>query len=171
MPYRLSSITRGSHRNDQRANASVLDKKLLNDLPYLTEFSHTGNLEVYHALLNKYCPKNRHFSYTGMVCRCQLAALDHNAGASLQQAVTKNGQRRYNVVFTKQGKAWVAKPIKAHKNKQYVQDMVDRVIEVCANKIEVPLPDIPALPPNIASTPRPDKSSVIESHRSRFNIS
>ena len=35
----------------------VLDKSLLNVLPYLMEFQHAGMLEVYHNLLTKYCPK------------------------------------------------------------------------------------------------------------------
>ena len=95
----------------------INDKKLINDLQYLTEFSHTGGLEVYHALLGKYCPKNQHFSYLGMQCRSQLAALDFNAGAGLQQARTHDGQPRFNIAFSKQSKQWVAKPIKEHKNK------------------------------------------------------
>ena len=149
----------------------MFDAKLLKDLEFLTEFSHTGSLEVYHALLNKYCPKSRHFSYAGMLCRCQLAALDHNAGAGLSQAIKKDGTRRYNVVYTKQSKMWVAKPIKTHKNKQYALEMVDRAVDMCAGKISVPPLKVPSLPPNIASTPRPVKSTVIESHRSRFKSS
>ena len=51
----------------------VFMPSLLRDLQYLTDFSHTGSLEVYHALVNKYCPKIRHFSNAGMVRRTQLA--------------------------------------------------------------------------------------------------
>ena len=146
----------------------ILDPELLNDLKYLTKFSHTGSLEVYHALLKKYCPKNRAFSYEGMLARCQLGALDFNAGAGLEQARTKDGKKRYNIAFTKQGKDWVAKPIKAPKNKGYVLDMVNRVVELCATNTELEVPTIPVLPPNIASTPRPYKAVVIAKHRSRF---
>ena len=39
----------------------VEDKKVLEDLQYLTEFRNTGNLEVYHSVINKYCPKRLHF--------------------------------------------------------------------------------------------------------------
>ena len=35
----------------------VLDKHVLGDLKYLTKFSHTGILEVFHALCNKVDPK------------------------------------------------------------------------------------------------------------------
>ena len=39
----------------------VLDKTLINDLKHLTRFSHTGSLEVYHSLLNKWVPKSTYF--------------------------------------------------------------------------------------------------------------
>ena len=48
----------------------VLDQRLLSDILYLTEFKHSGNLEVYHSLMLKYLTK--HLS--------QLAVLDHNSG-------------------------------------------------------------------------------------------
>ena len=41
----------------------VLDKRLLNDLKYLTYFNHAGTLETYHYLYGKYSPKRLHFSY------------------------------------------------------------------------------------------------------------
>ena len=133
----------------------ILDKKLISDLQYLVKFAHTGGLEVYHALLGKYCPKSRHFSYRGMLCRCQLAALDHNAGAQLPQAKTKQGDLRYNISFTKHGKNWVAKPIKCAKDKSYVLDTVERVVDVSKHDVQVPPePQVPDLPKNIASTPQ-----------------
>lgn len=43
----------------------VLDKKLLTALEKLTMFCHTGSLEVYHSVYNKYMPKRQHFSFDG----------------------------------------------------------------------------------------------------------
>ena len=40
----------------------IEDAKLLADIEYLTQFKHTGNLEVYHSVINKYSPKRLHFS-------------------------------------------------------------------------------------------------------------
>ena len=54
----------------------VLEKKTLDDLPYLAKFCHTGVLEVYHFLYNKWAPKRQHFSYAGMLTRSQLAIMD-----------------------------------------------------------------------------------------------
>ena len=42
-------------------------KKLLNDLNYFIKSKHRGNLESYHCLLNKYCPKRLYFTYKAMV--------------------------------------------------------------------------------------------------------
>ena len=94
--------------------------------------------------------------------------MDHNAGVFLEQAKTKDGMMRYTLVFPKQSSKWVAKPIKTHKNKDYVIEMVNRVVECCAQNLSLKQPNIGTLPRNIASTPRPDKSAVVEAHRSRF---
>ena len=68
----------------------ILDPKLLADLQYLTKFSHTGVLEVYHSLYNKWAPKRQHFFYAGMLARSQLAVMDFNEGSNLKQAKTKD---------------------------------------------------------------------------------
>ena len=47
----------------------ILDKTLLSDLKHVTNFSHTGSLEVYHSSYNKWLPKTTHFSYQGMIVR------------------------------------------------------------------------------------------------------
>ncbi len=67
----------------------VLDKRLMDDLPNLVHFKHSGNIEVYHNLLLKYCPKRLSFSYEGNHARTQLAVLDHNSNLNRMQAVTK----------------------------------------------------------------------------------
>ena len=58
----------------------VLDKTLINDLKHLTRFSHTGSLEVYHSLLNKWVPQSTHFSYEGMIVWSQIVAVDFSLG-------------------------------------------------------------------------------------------
>ena len=70
----------------------VLDKSLKGDLKFLTNFNHTGALEVYHALYNKFCPKHLHFSYKGMIARCGVGAC---------QAKTKDGKLRFKQQFSK----------------------------------------------------------------------
>jgi len=91
------------------------NKRILADLKQCTQFCHTGNIEVYHSVLNKYCPKRLHFSLLGMIARTQLAILDFNCGSECQQATTKDGTLRYKQVFSKITQTWVVKKITAKK--------------------------------------------------------
>ena len=90
----------------------VLDETILKDMVHLTNFSHTGILEVYHSVLNKWAPKSIHFFNKGLVARCKFAAIDFNQRKTLEQAKMKSRDGRYNVCFSKIKKTWSAKPIK-----------------------------------------------------------
>ncbi|KAK3107625.1 hypothetical protein FSP39_018614 [Pinctada imbricata] len=150
----------------------VLDKFLLRSLEKLTLFCHTGELEVYHSMMLKYCPKKQHFSYEGMVARTQLAALDHNNGTERDQAVVQKGERAgelmYKQVFPKCSKRWVLKPIYVKKNFNFRKDLMSRTVEVRKEKIALPAIQKPNLPKNIATAPKPSRDEAIESHRSRM---
>ena len=97
----------------------VKNKALLSDLKYLRNFNHTGSLEVYHSLYNKYCPKSLHFSYEGMIARSQLAVLDFNSGVGLGQAETSQGKLQYKQQFSRVTQTWVVKKITGKKNRLY----------------------------------------------------
>ena len=45
--------------------AIVTDKRFLKDLARVTLFCHTGQIEVFHSMLLKYCPKRQFFPYEG----------------------------------------------------------------------------------------------------------
>ena len=51
----------------------MLDKDLLKDLSKLTESCHTGQIEVFHSLINKYSPKRQHFFTASQYTRYQLS--------------------------------------------------------------------------------------------------
>ena len=138
-------------------------------MKYLTKFSHTGILEIFHALYNKWIPKSQHFSHLGMIMRSKLAVMDFNSGSELPQAKTKDGTARFNLGFSKVTKQWSSKPIRAEKDKAIYFEMIDRVIEIIDKKIKLPLPKLPEnIPKNIAPTERPDKQLVVENQKSRF---
>ena len=151
----------------------VLNTKLLKDLAKLTDFCHTGRLEVYHSMMLKYCSKREHFSYQGMVARTQLAALDNNANTGRNQAQVQVGEHageaRYKMCFPKAHKRWVVKPISEKKSYHHLSGMISEVIKRCeeGNAVAQPLPV--QLPKNIASEPAPLKADLIQQHRSRFN--
>ena len=106
----------GSH--PQEALKAILnDKNIVKDLPYLVQFKHSGEIEVYHSLYLMYCPKRIAFSYEGMYARTQLAAMDHNSGINQVQSKTKDGKPRYRTVFSKVSSNWAAKRIMKRKKK------------------------------------------------------
>ena len=151
----------------------ALNTKLLKDLAKLTDFCHTGKLEVYHAMMLKYCSKREHYSYRGMIARTQLAALDNNTNTGRSQAVVKTGEQageaRYKLCFPKANKRWVAKPINEKKSYKYLSDLLFAVIKRVEQGGAVAQPVPVHLPRNIASEPAPAKADAIEQHRSRFN--
>jgi hypothetical protein len=58
----------------------VTATRLLNCLPNITMFCHTGELEVFHSMLLKYCPKRQHFHYPGRLhypCTLNVQCLIH----------------------------------------------------------------------------------------------
>ena len=150
----------------------VTNKKLLNDITKLSDFHHTGGLEVFHALLLKYAPKRTHFSYNGMTARTQLAIIDHS-NVNGKQALVKRGQnknnKRYNVVFPKGKKQWIAKPIKQEKSYSFVQELMRAIL---ANKgdarRQTKLSQPKTIPKNIAAFPCPSKEQIINMHKSRM---
>ena len=110
----------------------VLNKKILKDIEKLTEFHHTGELEVHHSLLLKYVPKRLHYSYKGMVAQTQLAVIDHNSNTGRKQATVTRGKKnegniKYKLVFPKGQKKWVAKPVKTRKSYSFVKDLMGAV--------------------------------------------
>jgi len=151
----------------------VLNKKLLKDIEKLTEFCHTGEVEVYHSEQLKYCPKREHFSHKGMVARTQLTALDHNANTGRKQAVvqsgTRSGEARYKVSFPKTQKQWVVKPIKEKKSYAHVESLMADVVTACHRGGVDHEPEAVNLPKNISGLVAPSKPELVEAHRSRFN--
>ena len=142
-----------------------MDKRLLKCLSYLTEFKHTGNIEVYHSLLLKYCPKRLHFSRNGMIARTQLAILHFNAIINAEQAVTKDKTPRYKLQFSKVSQNYVVKPIKKIPEKKYIDDLMHLIVDTARNGTKLKLPEVPQVE---QSCNKPSKEEVIRRHCTRF---
>jgi len=151
----------------------VLQPKLLKDLANLTDFCHTGGLEVYHSMILKYCPEGEHFSYKGMVARTQLAAIDNNHNTGRKQAVIQRGERvgeaRYRPCFPKMHRRWVVKPVLEKKSYAFLPELQKKVLGMCDGTEDPLEPTAVDLPPNIASEPALGKQDLIKKHRSRFS--
>ena len=98
-----------------------------------------------------------------MLARSQLAIMDFNQGSNLKQAKTKDGEDRFHILSPKITNTWTAEPIKEEKDRTYLHNMIRETAQ-----LTLPLPVLPKLPKNIASTPKPDKKEVIKNQKSRF---
>ena len=106
-----------------------------------------------------------------MIACTQLAAMDHNFNLNRSQAVTYGEDQsleRYKVVFPKSHKDWVGKPIMESTLYDYVfqimYDVIQEKIEEHKQSIDLP----PHILKNTAPKPIPEKSIVINRHKSRF---
>ena len=61
------------------------DNNRFDDLAMMTGFHHTGDLENFNSLGNKYRAKGYVFGYDGMVARTALACIDHNSNIGRDQ--------------------------------------------------------------------------------------
>jgi hypothetical protein len=156
----------------------VRDKRLLTDMDKLTDFCHTGQLEVYHSMLLKYAPKRQHFQYGGMQARLQLAALDHNHNIDRQLAADSSGQPIVRQIFSKSRKDWILRQVYKTKEDRYsfIDDILRKVIDRRLDTT-VDLTDtthrtlIPDLKTNISTTDKPDRQDAIANRYSRMNHS
>ena len=146
----------------------VTSKTVLNDLKHLTQFWHTGALEIFHTIYNKWASKSQHFSYLGMVIRSQLAVLNFNSANGLEQARTKSGEKKYKVGFSIIIKEWLSKPVKAKKDNFSLKEMVEETAECAGSKTTLPIPVIPNLLKNITNVQKPNKEEIIKNQISRF---
>ena len=144
----------------------VENKKILADIKHLSKFCHTGNLEVFHSVLDKYFPKRLHFTLEGMIARTQLAVLDYNCGSNNTQATTKDGERRYKHIFSKVTQNWVVKKISETKDREYIHELLSSTLEASPNTTGDKLRRISSIPPNIDPIEKP----AIENMKTRFKI-
>ena len=79
----------------------IKNKNTLKDLAKCTKFLHSGNLEVFHSVYLKFCPKRLHFSLHGMIARTELAVMHFNSIAAAAHATTKDGKLIYKQQYSK----------------------------------------------------------------------
>ncbi|XP_019640935.1 PREDICTED: uncharacterized protein LOC109482594 [Branchiostoma belcheri] len=147
---------------------------LLRDIPKLTGFHHTGDLEVFHNMLLKYTPKRLHFWYMSMMGRMKLAVLDHNYNVDREQATTKEGEKRWDTSWRKRTKAWTARRVYEGKTYEYKDDLMAEVVRRqlegehrCGDSV-LEHPDLGAS--NIATVPlEMSKAELVRAHQSRFD--
>ena len=140
----------------QALEVIVLVKGLLKDLGKLTEFCHTGQIEVFHSLINKQSPKRQHFFTASQYARHQQSVMDYNSGTERDYKRSNSGDVVTKIQYSKSSKCWVSKPVRKKKQKKYLQEMMEEVVEIKAENITLDTPNLPKTPANIATNPRPE---------------
>ena len=148
--------------------AIIEDKTLLKDMAHITGFHHTGNVEVYHSVMTKYCPKREHFDFDAMCARTQLAVLDHNSNVGRPQATTRTGELRYTRAYTKQRGQWVARKVYAKKSYVYLHSLLDDCQSAVEGRLELPSLPERDLPATIAKVDAPDTVNLVQKLVSRM---
>ena len=159
------------------AHLSVIEiisqAKLLKTVIKLTRACHTSELESFHSLCTKYCPKRQEFEYEVMDAQMKMAVLDHNENVGRKQATVNkktkqsqdNGSKRWKISCSKQTKTWSTKRILEEKTYNFVHDLM---VSSAGMKMSKPLvkPEKstkPAnIPTNIAPVPMPPKEELLK---------
>jgi hypothetical protein len=147
----------------------VTSKTVMKDLPNLTRFCHTGEIEVFHSMLLKYCSKRQHFGYNAMNARLMLAALDWNS-QSREEVRDAEGEVVLNTVYSKRRKQWVLKTrYKKTSRMAHVPALIARVLQVETSNLRhklIPMKQPANMPSYVARVPKPERSAMIM--KSRF---
>ncbi|XP_070550648.1 uncharacterized protein [Ptychodera flava] len=152
----------------------VTDKRILKDIKHLSEFCHTGSLEVYHSMMTKYVPKRQEFDYEQMLARTQLAALDHNANVGRAHRRNKNGDLQWRPVCPKATNTWIVKKVYEEKSYEWAKQLiVSTLLQKIGHDKSVPVAStrthhVNSLPKNIAPVPAPPKEDLLQRYQSRF---
>ena len=135
----------------------------------MTDFNHTGTLEVYHSLYNKYSPKRLHFSYPVMIVRAQLGVLGFNPGFGLVHCKNKQGYLQYKHQLSKMTQSWVVKKICERKEKEtYKNRIIDEIKHLQMTSSNYKMPILANVPKYLGSIEKPGKAQTISNLRSRF---
>ena len=114
----------------------IKSKFLLKDLVYLTDFSHTGGIEVSNSLHNKFWPKRLHFGWYGMVARTELAVLDFNSDSLWVQAASQETKNLFKLSFSKVTQSWDVQKISRKKNKKNIEELMEQTIRISKSKLQ-----------------------------------
>ena len=94
--------------------------------------------------------------------------MDHNSGTEHDYKRNSSGDVVTKIQYSKSSKCWVSKPVRKKKQKKYVHEMIEKVVEISTENITLDIPSLPKTPANIAPTPRPENMDPRKIVRSQF---
>lgn len=177
-----SAREKGWLEKDSPAHVSlrsiVLDKRLLNNIPYYLNCRSTAELENFQNLILMYASKRHSYTPPAYRCRNLLAALDHNGHIDREVMTNKDGSIRYQRVFQKKSSRWSVTTCKEPKQYSYVPEMMRKIIlkrlddAIGMNQKMVLEQDDPRrVSSHLAPIPPPPTQQIVHEQRSRFRTS
>ena len=146
----------------------VTGTRFLNALPQITMFCHTGELEVFHSMLLKYCPKRQHFHYEAMTARLYLAALDWNS-QTRGVKFDDDGDAIETIIWSKRRKMWVKRLMYTRTSENHVEPLMAKVVNARMENIPLtPIERPENIPKHVSAVPKPEPGEL--TRKSRFGI-
>ncbi|XP_053552119.1 uncharacterized protein LOC128643172 [Bombina bombina] len=110
----------------------VCSPQIESDMKNLTEFCHTGNIEVFHNLLLKYKVKGMHCKMDEMEARTKLAVLAHNSNVYGEQKRIRYtyGDLQFKPFFPKNKHEWQVRPTYDSMNMDHIFPMMTDVLKL-----------------------------------------
>ena len=99
-----------------------------------------------------------------MIARTQLAMMHFNSIINAEHAFTKDNIPRYKLQYSKIPQRYVVKAIKQAPEKEYLQDLIQLIVDTVKYGKQLKLPQVP----QFSSTDKPSKEEVVRHHRTRF---
>ncbi|XP_026114078.1 uncharacterized protein LOC113092627 [Carassius auratus] len=148
----------------------ILAPKLLKDLENLSSDFQTSGLESYHSLILKFAPKSVAFSFVGMLCRTQLAAMHYNENSGRPQATTAAGELRWHMQYPRYRRGeYTVRLLKRNPTFEYVDRLQDLVFESVLEQPQLFQESLKGLqvPDHLCTQfQRPEKSEAVAKHTS-----
>ncbi|XP_052408653.1 uncharacterized protein LOC127953442 [Carassius gibelio] len=149
-----------------------LAPKLLKDLENLSSDFQTSGLESYHSLILKFAPKSVAFSFVGMLCRTQLAAMHYNKNSGRPQATTAAGELRWHMQNPRYRRGeYTVRLLKRNPTFEYVDRLQDLLFESVLEQPQLFQESLKGLQVHdhlCTQFQRPEKSEAVAQHTSRF---
>ncbi|XP_064630791.1 uncharacterized protein LOC135489383 [Lineus longissimus] len=145
----------------------ITAKRFVKDVGKISCGQQTSGLEAFNSVINHFAPKQFHFSHEGMESRLRVAALHYNENGNKDQAVTQDGQERWEVLFPKVKKGgYSVRPVRKPSTCGYTQRLLLEVQCRCVKNLKAAKKGkFAALCDNYE---HPEKAEAVDNYKTKF---
>lgn len=154
----------------------VMNKRLIQKIPYYLNCRTTSELENFQNLILKYASKRNAYKPPTYRARNLLAALDNNVNCNRSDLTNKDGSTRYQRYYSKKGGRWSAYSVKQDKTYNHVFNIIELIVKtrledrVGMNSGLILEPTDPRrISCVLAPIPPPNTSDIVDEQKSRKN--